>query len=155
MRWTIARMTVNFANEILGWKYEPPYDFYNNEMTEEGMAELMDGQYVAILDDTNQLVGYYCTGSGAQVPAGIPLGVYKDEMLDIGLGLMPNLTGKGLGSSYFSYILHSINSSLPLRLTVATFNKRAIKLYKNAGFISNFKFYSNDKEFQTMIKDRI
>lgn len=39
-----------------------------------------------------------------------------------------------------------------LRLSVATFNQRAIQLYKNLGFTVQDTFSANSNEFITMIK---
>jgi [ribosomal protein S18]-alanine N-acetyltransferase len=148
-------MTADFAREILSWKYEPPYDFYNNDPTEEALNELLS--YIVVVDEINQLVGFYCSGKSAQVPAGNKYGVYHDNMIDCGLGLKPELTGKGLGKSFFTWILHNIENSqkLPIRLTVATFNTRAIKLYESQGFMKEISFDVNGIEFQTMIKTKM
>lgn len=147
-------MSENFAKEILSWQYDIPYDFYNNELTDETMSEILNGTYVAIVDEDNQLVGYYCTGISSQVPAGKEYSAYIENMIDIGLGMKPNLTGKGNGESFFNWILQEIESTtrLPLRLTVATFNNRAIKLYENAGFNKLISFQANGAMFQTMMR---
>lgn len=156
MNWTKTEMTEDLAKEILHWQYESPYDFYNNELTDESQQELMNGSYIAVVDENNQLVGYYCSGKSAIVPAGNEYGAYNDDMIDVGLGLKPELTGAGLGRSFFTFILHHIENSnkesFPLRLTVADFNKRAIKLYENVGFIRQISFESNGTIFLTMVK---
>jgi ribosomal-protein-alanine N-acetyltransferase len=62
----------------------------------------------------------------------------KDErMVEIGLGLRPDLTGRGLGSSFLAAGLDFARQRFaPERfvLSVATFNERAIKVYERAGF---------------------
>jgi [ribosomal protein S18]-alanine N-acetyltransferase len=149
-------MNESYAKEILLWKYDTPYDFYNNELNDEALAELLNGDYVAIVDETNQLFGFFCTGISSQVPAGIQHDAYSVEMIDIGLGMKPEFTGKGYGTEFFTFILQSIQDlhgkELPLRLTVATFNKRARNLYEKFGFVENVSFYLNDTEFTTMIR---
>lgn len=156
MKLELIDITEEIAKQILQWEYDAPYDFYNNELSTEGMRELLECGYKAIVDDTKTLVGFYCTGNPAQVPAGNFIGAYSDEMIDIGLGMKPELTGNGLGSMFFTYILTEIENSLvktmPLRLTVATFNTRAMKLYENFGFNKAKTFQANGIEFQTMIK---
>jgi [ribosomal protein S18]-alanine N-acetyltransferase len=156
MNWTITKMTEDLAIQILQWQYESPYDFYNNELTNESLNELMNQTYIAVVDENKQLTGYYCSGISAIVPAGKEYGAYNENMIDIGLGLKPELTGAGRGGSFFAFILQNIENgnieSLPLRLTVATFNKRAIKLYENVGFNTQQSFDSNGIRFQTMIK---
>jgi [ribosomal protein S18]-alanine N-acetyltransferase len=156
MNCTITKMTEDFAKEILLWQYDSPYDFYNNELTDESLKELLNNTYLAVVDETKQLTGYYCTGISAIVPAGKEYGAYNENMIDIGLGLKPELTGAGRGGGFLTFILQNIEDgkieSLPLRLTVATFNKRAIKLYENVGFITQQSFDSKGITFQTMIK---
>ncbi|CAG9607348.1 GNAT family N-acetyltransferase [Pseudoneobacillus rhizosphaerae] len=156
MNWTTNKMTESYAKEILLWQYDSPYDFYNNELTDESLKELMNDTYLAVIDETKQLTGYYCTGISAIVPAGNEYGAYNESMIDIGLGLKPELTGAGRGGSFLAFILQNIENAniqcLPLRLTVASFNKRAIKLYENVGFITQQSFDSKGITFQTMIK---
>jgi [ribosomal protein S18]-alanine N-acetyltransferase len=151
MNWTISKMTEGLAKEALQWKYEPPYDFYSNELTEEALEELLNGAYVAVLNEKQQIVGYYCTGVSAQVPKGNEYRAYTENKLDIGLGLKPDLTGQGNGRSFFQFVLQEIGNE-NLRLTVASFNKRAIKLYENLGFKHQQTFDSNGVNFQVMVK---
>jgi [ribosomal protein S18]-alanine N-acetyltransferase len=151
----VKTMTENVAKEILLWKYEHPYNFYNNEVSNGAIKELLEGNYFAVVDETNQLAGFFCTGDSAKVFGGIPYGAYPNNMIDIGLGMKPELTGKGLGFSFLTFILQQIqqtnSNSLPLRLTVAAFNKRAIRLYENIGFSRKKSFISNGTEFSTML----
>ncbi len=58
------------AKVILSWKYEKPYDFYNNEGNEEELKELLDEDYKAIINDTGIVFGFLCTGKPAQIPIG-------------------------------------------------------------------------------------
>ena len=147
MRLTAVKMNEKFAKEIVSWRYPAPYDLYN--MDENDIAELMNDDYGAIVDETLTLVGFYCTGSSAQVPAGRHVGGYGEEFTDIGLGLRPNLTGIGNGYTFLRYIL-SIIGDEPLRLTVATFNQRGIKLYEKFGFTRGIEFSNGKTEFVVM-----
>lgn len=148
-------MTEEKAIEILGWKYEPPYDFYNNEFSDESVKELINEPYRFVSDEDNRLLGFYCTGTASQVPIGNQYGAYDQEFIDIGLGLRPDLTGIGLGYSFIKFILNEIECDKPVRLTVATFNKRAIRLYENVGFVPKQVFQTNITEFLTMVKEAV
>jgi RimJ/RimL family protein N-acetyltransferase len=79
------------------------------------------------------MIGFCSFGSDGQVPGGD----YSDDALDIGVGMRPELTGQGKGADFFGailgYALGTLNPEL-LRLTVAKFNLRALKLYENFGF---------------------
>jgi len=57
--------------------------------------------------------------------------------VDVGLGLRPDLTGRGLGARFLEAVLAEARSRhAPDRLTlsVAAFNRRAITVYERAGF---------------------
>ncbi|ASK61007.1 GNAT family N-acetyltransferase [Virgibacillus phasianinus] len=149
------KITKDYAVEILHWKYEKPYDLYNNELNTESIDEMLNNTYFAIVDRDDDLIGYYCTGSATQVPAGNKIKAYDENYIDIGIGMKPNLTGKGFGSTFFSFILKDIQEAhlnTPMRLTVATFNKRAIRLYEKFGFVGQIKFNTDVTEFITMIR---
>ncbi|WKA54613.1 GNAT family N-acetyltransferase [Planococcus shixiaomingii] len=149
-------MNEEFAKEILGWKYAKPYDFYNNDVTEERLREMLDGSYSVLVDDNGKLIGFFCTGFSAQVPIGIEVGAYDGDGIDIGLGMKPELTGRGHGSSFFSRILELVGekkNELPLRLTVAAFNERAIRLYEKLGFEKESEFSTSSTKFITMVQE--
>ncbi|MEI5906266.1 GNAT family N-acetyltransferase [Bacillus spongiae] len=156
MNLTIKKMDINSAKTILSWRYEKPYDFYNNDITEEGINELLDGSYQAIIDKNNKIFGYLCIGESAQIPVGHKHGVYNDKYVDMGLGMDPYYVGKGYGYEFCTYIMNHIKENspgIPIRLSVATFNDRAINLYEKLGFIKKDKFTTDFAEFITMIKD--
>ncbi|WP_313799226.1 GNAT family N-acetyltransferase [Cytobacillus sp.] len=156
MQFNIRGMTEQFAVEILNWKYEAPYDFYNNDLSAENIRELLDQKYYSVVDEYGQLIGFFCIGSAAQVPIGHVYGVYLDDHIDIGLGMKPDLTGKGYGYSFFAYILQYIKETYTnkiVRLTVAKFNIRAIRLYEKLGFRRKTEFINHSTVFITMLKE--
>lgn len=144
------------AKEILSWEYVKPYDFYNNEITEENIKELLDGTYYALMSDQHQLIGFFCMGKNAQVPIGNKYSVYSDDFIDMGLGMAPQLVGKGNGFTFCSFILSYIEENykaIPIRLTVAKFNQRAIHLYEKLGFDAKDEFSTDFADFMTMVKN--
>lgn len=156
MQFTKQKMDKANAMMILRWNYEEPYDFYNNEATEESLSELLGGSYEAVYGD-GTLAGFLCAGAGAQVPKGIEEDAYPEGFIDIGLGMDPELTGQGNGHRFFGYAASAIQNEHPglhLRLTVAEFNARAIHLYKKFGFVEVRRFSTDAASFMVMEQRR-
>jgi [ribosomal protein S18]-alanine N-acetyltransferase len=156
MQLFVRNLTEENAKQILTWKYEAPYDFYNNEETSESLKELLENSYYAVVNQNHELVGFFCIGSAAQVPYGSTVGAYNEDIKDIGIGMNPSLTGQGYGAQFFSFILSYIKGTYQLdsiRLTVAKFNQRAIQLYTKLGFDKKVEFSRGTTEFITMIKN--
>src|SRR5918998_4299995 len=117
------------AREISGWRYEPPYDFYDATADPDDLAELLDperrrGVYFSVLDGEDNLIGFFQFEK-------------KDGTVDVGLGLRPSLTGKGLGAGFvMAGLAFARERFSPERFTlsVAAFNGRAIGVYGQAGF---------------------
>jgi ribosomal-protein-alanine N-acetyltransferase len=154
MNFVVKEMNDSLARTILQWEYEEPYDIYNHELNPETMQELLGSHYFAVVDN-EKLIGFFCIGKDAQVPAGSQFGAYDEYLLDIGLGMRPDLTGKGQGKVFFSFILNHVAKTTNVssfRLTVATFNTRAIRLYEGLGFVKDMEFHNGNMEFMTMIK---
>ena len=155
MVFLIEEMNSKVASNILDWKYDQPYDFYNSKRTEDALEELLDGSYYAVIDKNNEVIGFFCTGENAQVPVGNHFDVYNDNLIDMGVGMHPNLTGQGKGFEFCTCIIKFIEEkydSKSLRLTVATFNDRAVHLYKKLGFVKKDVFTNGITEFIIMIK---
>lgn len=126
------------ARAIAGWTYEPPYDVYNWRATDEpgDLLRAIPPIYAADGDRAG-LAGFVCFGDAAQVPGGKLVGLYSDDALDLGLGLRPDLTGRKIGSSFVDAAVvfaTALFGTIDLRLTVATFNERAIRVYERCGF---------------------
>ena len=138
MRFTLSPITRADAQAISRWRYDGPYSAYNGNPA--SVASLLEPRYLyhSVHDDRGELVGYFCYGEDARVSAGKRLGLYeREDALDIGLGMRPDLTGRGLGEEFVNAGLrHARNAYSPrtFRLTVATFNQRAISVYRRAGF---------------------
>lgn len=138
------------ANE---WKYEEPYSFYDmtadpddyNEIVNEALRN--ESVYLeAILN--NELAGFFC------------LEIEENE-IEIGLGLKPSLCGKGIGKEFLNCIIFYINQNYSynlLSMSVASFNKRAIKVYESCGFKKQITFMQETNggvyEFIKMIKEK-
>ncbi len=157
MNFKFKEMNNDYAREILTWHYDGIYSFYDMEFDIEDLKEFLDNiknntwknKYVAV-DDLGKLVGIFSFN-------------IDKEVMEIGLGLSPELTGQGIGEQYvISGIEYGINTlsfkGKCISLSVVAFNLRAIKLYKKVGFkeVSRFIQPINDYEYEfiKMIKIR-
>ncbi len=141
------------AEEISGWRYPGPYSTY--DVNPSSIPGLLDPRYSyhAVLDAGGELVGYFCFGADATVPEGRKRGLYGDDALDLGLGMRPDHTGRGLGPGFVRAGLRFAEgrfSPPAFRLTVATFNRRAIQVYEKAGFEAVREFGDRGPEWLLM-----
>ena len=150
----IMPMTIDHAAQISNWTYENEYSIYSFQQNNDTIKELMNGDYYICLDLNDNLVGYFCVGKSAQIPTD-EKDTYILEMLDIGLGMIPALCGKGEGYSFMKsgldFAKNKFNTK-QFRLTVATFNIRAIRVYEKIGFRSSsiVTHRKTQKVFQVM-----
>lgn len=149
----IANMTEERAREVLSWTYAPPYDWYNLPNSPEALEEIRSSSYYAVVDASNRMTGFFCTGASAQVP-NESYG-YGGDYIDIGIGMKPELTGQGRGYSFFAAVTDYIERTYgrkPQRVTVADFNERAIRLYAKCGFRAETSFTREAMAFLTMLR---
>ena len=112
------------------WKYSEQYSFY--DMT----ADIND--YNEFIDERIRGNNYFQYMDKVEL-----LGFFSFEIVDnaitLGLGLRPDLTGQGYGKDFMmiieQYIVTNFTTIDEIKLSVALFNRRAIKLYQKCGFI--------------------
>jgi RimJ/RimL family protein N-acetyltransferase len=136
-RWTFRQAEDRAVRAFLAWRYESPYDIYNPdpENLEQDIQYLTLPQTACyVLQDVGGEILAYCTfGPDGQVPGGD----YSDEALDIGLGVRPDLTGQGQGRVFVTAVLDFAKHTFApeqLRVTIAEFNTRALRVWTKAGF---------------------
>lgn len=138
------------TDEIVGWHYEEPYSFYDMEADAEDLAEFLDPDQwensYAVYNEEKELVGFF----SFQVDG---------DSVEIGLGMRPDLTGKGDGLAFLEEGLVFAKEKFGAKtfeLAVAAFNTRAIKVYEKAGFRETRRFMQETNgghyEFCEMIK---
>jgi RimJ/RimL family protein N-acetyltransferase len=120
LRFTVTQASEETLRELTEWRYPPPYDFYDGDAD----PVLNPERYFEARSDDAELVGfYYFEQNGSD--------------LDYGLGLRPDLTGRGLGLEFFQAGLEFARDRYRPRrvfLHVAEFNERARRVYERAGF---------------------
>jgi ribosomal-protein-alanine N-acetyltransferase len=117
---TIEQTTEAGFRDRRTWRYEPPYDFYD----EDDEPVLNPERHFDARDEGGRLIGFYYFE-------------WKCDALEYGLGLRPDLTGRGLGLEFvLAGLTYAREHFMPERiiLNVAAFNERAITVYERAGF---------------------
>ena len=140
-------MSEGDARTIAGWHYQEPYTFYDMDQDADDLAELLDPRswtetYYAVVDEPGELVGFFAFKRDG-------------DIVDLGLGLRPDLTGRGIGLPFLLAGLdfaRAAFSPTTFRLAVATFNTRAIRVYERAGFERGkvYMHHTNGGEYEFM-----
>jgi [ribosomal protein S18]-alanine N-acetyltransferase len=147
MNYEIQAISLSDAQSIAEWQYEGVYSFYDTKADKEDYEELMNPatwgkKYYSVKNDQGTLVGYFSFDK-------------KGEYIELGLAMSPEQVGKGNGVIFVKAGVEFIKDKFPERkilLSVASFNKRAIKVYKRVGFKykDNYSLNCNDKEYEFM-----
>lgn len=139
MQFIFKRMDEADASAIQAWSYEEPYSAYNWKV-EDDISEMLDQRspHYAVKGERGELIGFFSYGSSAQVwDSGEPRLFSENNTIAVGLGLRPDLTGKGLGLAFVNAGLDFAREQFKpdyFRLFVMTFNERAIRVYERARF---------------------
>ena len=102
------------------WRYPPPYDFYDDD----GRPPLNPEWFFSAHCEDGAIAGFYFFAE-------------RGDAIFYGLGLRPDLTGRGLGLAFVMAGLEFAREQFsPKRivLDVAEFNERALQVYEHAGF---------------------
>lgn len=146
MAFTFRSMNQADAEAIARWQYPAPYSFYDWTADPNDLAELLDpaargDEYFAVEDEQGSLIGsfHFRRQPGA--------------VLELGLGLRPDWTGRGLGQRFLEAGLEYARRRFgpdEFTLSVASFNRRAITVYERAGFVSvrRYTHWTNGGEWE-------
>ena len=135
------------ADAVAAWRYQPPYDFYDTAADPSSLVEVLDARrwghiFFSVFSPSGPSSSL---GSGDEELVGfLELTARPGEVIEIGLGLRPDLTGQGLGLSFVQACLDFARQRSRPRvfaLDVATFNQRARAVYEKAGFVPGGTFW--------------
>ena len=151
MQFRFKPMNESYAHAIANWHYEGMYAFYDMDQDMQDLEELLDphswtGKYCAVLNEHGELVGFFSFEK-------------EDEAVVIGFGLRPDCTGEGFGQAFVEAGLEYAKIKFDpatFRLSVATFNQRAIRVYEKVGFKSDGVFMNetNGGQFEFLRMER-
>lgn len=122
-------MTEQDAKEICSWKYLNEYSVYNmgswDDVVKQNWAitnEIKRQEQFRSVYEKDELIGYFRFR-------------LIDDVINIGLGMKPELCGHGKGKEFLAFILNTKElKDKKIELEVREFNQRAIKSYEQVGF---------------------
>jgi [ribosomal protein S18]-alanine N-acetyltransferase len=125
----VAEWNDTYASEVATWHYEPPYDFYDVASDPADAALMRDPtrseHFRAVFADGDERLHAFWYFD------------WHEDVVEVGIGLRPDLTGRGHGESFLRAQLDYASESWrpnTFRLFVAAWNERAIRLYERLGF---------------------
>lgn len=156
MELTVWQLSIEQARAISSWRYESPFSIY--DLSEEECSLLWEptNRYYSVLDQDQALIGYCCFGEEARVSGGS----YREQeptVLDVGVGMHPGKTGKGLGGRFVNAVLQFGEvcfSPAKFRATVAAFNERSLKTFYKLGFEKTYSFKRSQDDMKFVQLER-
>lgn len=147
----ISPINTAAVKEICSWQYPEPYDVYNYMSFDKAAKSNSP-----LLKSENK-DNYICFWEDGTLTAYINI-YKKNETVFLGIGLSPDLCGKGLGKAYLKQGIQAAEKRYPDRkiwVQVRSWNLRAIKCYESCGFTQEYKEiikdrFGNDEEFVFM-----
>jgi ribosomal-protein-alanine N-acetyltransferase len=131
MRFVIKRLGWTDAWAMSRWRYDEPYTLYNPSLSPAVFAclrplfVLMGYEFFSAHTEQGELAGLFTFTR------------LWSHQVELGLGLRPDMTGKGYGLAFVQSGLEfgrARYAPMTFQLGVAGFNKRATKVYQRAGF---------------------
>jgi len=146
-------LTREDAAELMAWRYPAPYDFYNMADEEPGGFFDPASPHWSVRDTTGEMIGFVGIGVECRVPGGD----YSQTGIDIGIGMRPDQTGRGLGKLVIAQFIEKI--VIPefhpplLRATIAAFNQRSLRTFLGLGFQESQRFLTtiNQQPFEWIV----
>jgi ribosomal-protein-alanine N-acetyltransferase len=136
------------------WRYDGRWSVYDQRADDAAVDAF--GRRAVVSADDGRLIGFYCVGADARVP-----GLVADAaVVDLGLGMAPELVGQGHGVQFAQTVLDDVGRRLlptPLRAVIQTWNTRSLALARRLGFTAagNHRCRQDDGEvtYAVLIRD--
>ena len=148
----VVPLTRENAADLCTWAYPAPYDCY--DMTGADPEERLRPElgFHAVVDG-HRLVGFRSFGADGRVPGWD----YDQAALDTGGGMRPDLVGRGMGRKMIAAGLAFGRAQFQppaFRVTVATFNTRALRSVESLGFeqVGQFDATTNGGRFAVLVR---
>ena len=131
MNFSLRPMTADDVAVMRTWRYPEPYQTYDLD-SDPGDVDLM------LAEIANGERWFAVVGPGEEGLIGFFGFAVLEDVVEIGLGLRPDLTGRGAGPAFVETGLAFARtrwSPSTFALDVFPWNERAIRAYERAGFV--------------------
>ncbi len=149
------RMRLRDALMSNRWRYPGEYAMYDLALFPLLLATLLGRASLASIP-----IACYAVATPDDPLIGVFSMIYRDDSVEIGVGLRPDLNGRGLGLPFVREGMEQARARYhpqSFSLNVALFNQRAITVYERAGFIAGprkaFTFRGKRYEEMRMSRD--
>ncbi len=125
----VRPLTADDGMTMATWRYPGPWSIYDSTA-----APQADEGFWAVEDATETLVGFCCLGAEARVPGQVE----EPGTLDVGVGMDPELTGRGYGGELARVVVAHARSLAPgarLRCVIQEWNARSLAVARASGFV--------------------
>ena len=125
----VRALTDDDLADIAAWRYQGPWSAYDSD----GRLD-PDLGYWAVEGEDGRLAGFGCLGEDARVPGLAD----ADGVVDVGVGMRPDLVGRGGGARFASAFLEFAAGRVTadrFRVVVKDWNARSLRLVQRLGFV--------------------
>jgi RimJ/RimL family protein N-acetyltransferase len=126
--YALTPLTIEQGEQMAQWRYPGPWAVYDSS----GPIDPAEG-FWAVVDEAGGVAGFACFGVEARVP-GLE---ERPGVLDVGVGMRPDLTGQGRGAEFAAAVLEhgrTASGAARLRAVVQEWNERSRRLLRGLGF---------------------
>jgi ribosomal-protein-alanine N-acetyltransferase len=123
-------MVVDEAADVAAWRYGGDWSIYDLS-TSQPLLDNLPSYYTVV--NRAELIGFCCIGIEARIA-----GMDEDPAtLDVGMGMNPQLVGRGNGAQFGEIVLQYLDVHHPgvtLRAVIQSWNERSLRLTRRLGF---------------------
>jgi len=140
MQFTFRSLNKEDIKEIGTWRYPPPYNRYNGNKLKLDMRLFL---FIRSISDQTTFEYFVADDEQGKLAGLFQFTKRTQDTITVGLGMQPDLTGKGQGLAFVEAGLafgRTRYKPTAFSLNVLATNQRAAKVYQRAGFktVKNF-----------------
>jgi RimJ/RimL family protein N-acetyltransferase len=143
-------MTAADAELVARWRYDGDWAVYDVPSAAT-ILDLLPVYFV--VEDGTDVIGFLCIGAAARV-AGM---TEEKDTVDLGVGMRPDLTGRGDGTEFGTVVLRFVEERFPgtaVRAAVQSWNTRSLSLTRSLGFAPLAEHMTSQVRYQIVVRTK-